>query len=157
MSSVDRSLVRLLVAVCVLPHELGHALPARLAGLEARVTVLPDWEGQAIPLARFNAPLEQTTPLWLVRLVAVGPLPLALGVAALAGPAVPPDSPVTVPLLAALSFWGTLSQGDLAVAAAPGAARESGEFLAPPSQQTATTMLLLTPATVIVVGLLLFQ
>ena len=157
MPSADRSLVRLLVAVCVLPHELGHAVPARLAGLDARITVLPDWEGQAVPLARFNAPLEQTTPLWVVRLVAVGPLLTYLAVAGVVGVVTPPDPAVTVPLLVALSFWAGLSQGDLAVAATPEVAREAGEFLAPPTQATVTATLLLTPATVVGVGLLLLR
>jgi hypothetical protein len=150
-------LARLLVAVCVLPHELGHALPAWLAGLEPEITVLPAWEGSGRPLARFNAAVDRTTPAWVIRLVALAPLPLALGGAALAGSVLPPDSPAAFPLLAALSFWGALSQGDLAVAADPGAVRETGEFLAPSSPGTASAMLLLTPATVLGVSVLLLQ
>lgn len=156
MAGTERPLVRFAIAVCVLPHELGHALPAWLAGLDVEVTVLPAWDGDGTPLARFNAPLEAGTPLWLIRLIALGPLPLYLGVAAAAGPVLPPDSLVGFPVLAGLSFWAGLSQGDLAVAASPERVRETGEFLAPASPQTATAMLLLSPATVLAVSLLLF-
>ncbi|MFT4881003.1 MAG: hypothetical protein ACI9CA_001803 [Natronomonas sp.] len=156
MADADRPLVRLVVGVCVIPHELGHALPAWLAGLDIEVTVLPAWDGDGTPLARFNAPLESGTPLWLIRLIALAPLPLYLGVAAGAGVVVPSNSLVGFPVLAALSFWAVLSQGDLAVAASPERVRETGEFLAPASPQTATVMLLLSPATVLAVSLLLF-
>ena len=156
MEGPDRSLTRGVIAVCVIPHELGHALPAWLAGLDVEVTVLPTWHGTGTPLARFNAPLETGTPLWLIRLIALGPLPLYLAVAAVVGTLLPGNSLVGFPVLAALSFWAVLSQGDLAVAASPGMVRESGEFLAPASRQTATAMLLLSPATVLTISLLLF-
>jgi hypothetical protein len=156
MADAERPLIRFAIAACVLPHELGHALPAWLAGLDVEVTVLPAWDGDGTPLARFNAPLEPETPLWLVRLIALAPLPLYLAVAAATGVALPPDSLVGFPALAALSFWAGLSQGDLAVAASPKRVRETGEFLAPASPQTATAMLLLSPATVLAVSLLLF-
>lgn len=156
MADTDRPLTRRVVAVCVLPHELGHALPAWLAGLDVEVTVLPAWHGTGTPLARFNAPLETGTPLWLIRLIALAPLPLYLAVAAVVGTLLPGDSLVGFPVLAALSFWAVLSQGDLAVAASPELVRESGEFLAPASPQTAAAMLLLSPATVLAISLLLF-
>jgi hypothetical protein len=156
MADTDRPLVRFAVAVCALPHELGHALPAWLAGLDVEVTVLPAWDGGGTPLAQFNAPLESGTPLWLIRLIALAPLPLYLGVAAAVGTVLPPDSLVGFPVLAALSFWAVLSQGDLAVATSPKRVRETGQFLAPASPQTATAMLLLSPATVLAISLLLF-
>ena len=117
----------------VLPHELAHAVPARLGGLDPEITLLPAWDGDAVPLGRFNAAVSESTPAWLIRLVAVAPLPTFLAVAAGLGSVVPADRPLTVGLVALLSWWGSLSEGDLSVALAPEAVRAAGEFRAPSS------------------------
>lgn len=40
----------LLLAAVVFPHEVAHAVPARLAGLDVEVTLLPEWDGPEVPL-----------------------------------------------------------------------------------------------------------
>lgn len=157
MSPARQRAVRAVVAILVLPHELGHALLAWLCRLDTELTILPSWEGEAIPLARFNAKLDAGTPMWLIRAVAVAPFVLALVVAGLLGTVVPQDSPLVVPLLLVLSFWGSLSSGDLAIATQPGFARDYGEFLAPKPPRIDTAALLLTPLTVVLIGVLLLR
>jgi hypothetical protein len=149
--------VRSAVAALVLPHELGHVLLAWLFRLETEVSVLPSWEGEAVPLARVNATLSADTPTPLIRAVAVAPLPLALAAAWGLGGVLSPGSPLVVPALFALSFWGSLSSGDLAIAARPRFAREQGEFLAPKSPGVVTAAVSLTPLTVVAVGTLLLR
>jgi hypothetical protein len=126
-----RSPTRLLLGAVVLPHELAHAAPARLAGLDVEIAVLPEWDGPEIPLGRFDAELDEGTPPWLIRAVAVAPAPTYLGLAAAVGPFVPLNSPAGLFALPALTYWASLSAGDLAVAAAPRAAREAGGFVVP--------------------------
>lgn len=149
--------MRVVVAALVLPHELGHALPAWLWRLDSEVTVLPAWDGGASPLARFNASLDAGTSTLAIRTVAVGPLLLALLAAGALGSVLPRDSPLVVPALLALSFWGSLSSGDLAIATQPAAAREHGEFLAPRPPQVQRAALLGTVLTVVLVGVLLLR
>jgi hypothetical protein len=144
----------LLLAVVVFPHEVAHAVPARLAGLDVEVTLLPEWDGPEVPLGRFNAALDQDTSLWLVRLIAVAPLPTYLGVAAGVGSVLPSDSPAVV-LLPVLTYWATLSGGDIAVAADARAARDAGEFLAPRVAWSDQVMLALVPLNTLVVTILL--
>ena len=110
------------------------------------MTVLPSWRGETVPLARFNADLDPGTPVVLIR--AVAPLALALLAAGLVGTGVPRGSPLVVPLLAVRSFRGSLSSGDLAIAANPRLARDHGEFLAPKPPRTDIATLILTPPTV---------
>lgn len=141
-----RVLTDSLIAVLVLPHELAHALPARFAGLEAEVTLRPEWDGPEVPLGRFNAAIDRETPRWLVRLVAVAPLPTFLALAAVVGWALPADS-TAVFVFPLLAYWGALSSGDIAIASNPQAACEAGEFLAPPvarGEQITTVVVLLT-------------
>jgi hypothetical protein len=121
---------RALVAPVVLPHELGHALPATLAGLPASISLLPDWDGPETPLGLFDADLDRTTPLWLIRLIAVAPLPLALSVAALLR-LVSLPAPLALAAFFLCAAAGTLSSGDVAVAANPAAARDAGQFRVP--------------------------
>jgi hypothetical protein len=149
--------VRSAIAALVLPHELGHALLARLFRLETEVTLLPSWDGDPAPLARVNATLDADTPTPVIRAVAVAPLPLALAAAWAVGAVLPPESPLVVPVLLALSFWGSLSSGDLAIAARPRFARRQGEFLAPRSPTVDAVALSLTPLTVVAVGTLLLR
>ncbi|MEZ3117574.1 hypothetical protein RYH80_16785 [Halobaculum sp. MBLA0147] len=151
-----RGPLRTAAAVLVVPHELAHVLPAAAAGLTYRLTLLPEWEGSADPLWRFDADLDEESPLWLVRLVAVAPTPVFLGVALalrLSG-TVSGTTALVAAMLCAL--WGTLSAGDLAVALAPSEARDAGEFLVrgrPGTQQAADALAVLT--TLIVAGVLL--
>jgi hypothetical protein len=53
-----------------------------------------------------------------------------------------------------LSFRGSLSSGDLATAAQPAPARESGEFLIPKPAGVDILSLVLAPLTVVGIGLL---
>lgn len=120
---------RLLAAPVVLPHELGHALPAVAAGLPVTVTLLPEWDGSQRPLGRFNAALDPSTPLWLVRLVAVAPGPLYVGLAAVLRVTVMPTGSAAVAAILCCGFWAAPSGGDIAVARNPAEARAAGEFL----------------------------
>lgn len=155
MSVVRGRLVRALVATLAMPHELGYAAPAWVCRLDPEVAVLPSWRGETVPLARFNADLDPDTPVVLIRAVAVAPLAIALLAAGLVGTVLPRDSLLVVPLLAVLSFWGSLSSGDPAIAANPRLARDHGEFLAPKPPRIDTAALTLTSLTVVLVGLLL--
>jgi len=146
-------LARVVVGVVVLPHELAHALPARLAGLEAEVSVLPD-RGQGVPLGRFDAAVDRSTPPALVRLCALAPLPTHLAVAAVLGAVVPAGSAL-VALFPLVTFWATLSAGDLAVAANPTAATEAGRFQVPTKRWHTPVSLLFVPPTALAVALLL--
>jgi hypothetical protein len=127
MSVVRERLVRALVTTLVLSHESGHAALTWVCRLDPEVTVLPSWRGETVPLARFNADLDPGTPVVLIR--AVAPLAPALLAAGLVGTGFPRGSPLVVPLLAVRSFRGSLSSGDLAIAANPRLARDHGEFL----------------------------
>lgn len=120
---------RLLVAPVALPHELGHALPAVVAGLPVTVTLLPEWDGSQRPLGRFNAALDPATPLWVVRLVAVAPGPLYVGLAALVRVTVMPTGSAAVAAVLCCAVWAAPSGGDIAVARNPAQARAAGEFL----------------------------
>jgi hypothetical protein len=155
MSTARKQVVRSVVAVLVLPHEFCHALLAWSCRLEPEVTILPSWQGTAIPLARFNASLDADTPTLFIRAVAVAPLLLTLVAAGLLGSVLPSDSWLVVPLLVVLSFWGSLSSGDLAIATQPALARDYGEFLVPRPAGVDSAALLLTPLTVVSIGLLL--
>jgi hypothetical protein len=126
--STRRLLLRLVAVPLALPHELGHALVARAAGLSPSVTLAPAFDGPVTPLGRFDAPLDDATPPWVVRLVAVAPLPLFVGLAVVLRltTALPPR-PALVALFSCAA-WASLSAGDLAVAAAPDAARRAGGF-----------------------------
>jgi hypothetical protein len=146
--------VYLLLAVIVLPHEAAHAVPARLAGLDVEVTLLPEWDGPEVPLGRFDAALDQDTPLWLVRLIAIAPLPTYLSVAAGVGSVLPSDSSAVV-LFPVLTYWATLSGGDIAVAADARTARDAGEFLVPRAAWSDQVMFALIPLNTLVVTVLL--
>jgi hypothetical protein len=152
-----RTPLLLLAAVTVLPHELAHALPARLAGLDPEVTLLPDTPVDGTALGQFDADVDATTPAWVVRLVAVAPWLTFVGLAVLLGPvarvAFPPA--VGVALTLALSLWASLSAGDLAVAADPDAARAGGRFTVPTAGWTGRAADLLTVGTVALVAVLL--
>ena len=91
-SSPRRRVARALVAPIVLPHELAHALVARVAGLDPTIELLPRWEGQSVPLGRFDAVIDATTPTWVIRAVAVPPAPKSLGVAAIVRTPGPPEA-----------------------------------------------------------------
>jgi hypothetical protein len=150
-------LTLLFAAVAVLPHEAAHALPARLAGLDPTVTLLPTWTGGGTPLGQFDAAIDDATPAWLVRLVAVAPWLTFVGVAVLVGPvfrvALPPVVGVVVTLL--LALWASLSAGDLAVAGNPDAARTAGQFTVPAAGWESRVADVLTVGTVLLVAVLL--
>jgi hypothetical protein len=147
----------LLAALAALPHEVAHALPARLAGLDPEVTLLPRWAGEGTPLGQFDAAIDNSTPAWLVRLIAVAPWLTFVGLAVLLGPVVrvtlPPVVGVVVTLF--LALWASLSGGDLAVAANPDAARAAGRFSVPTAGWESRLADLLTVGTVLLVAVLL--
>lgn len=178
------ALLRVLVAPLVLPHELAHAAVARLGGLDPSIELLPDagrdrdtggdddgdmdrdgdgsqgdadgllgGRGLRGALGRHDAALTAVTPLWLVRAVALAPLPTFLVLAALAGLAAP-----TGLVAGAVVVWcaagASLSAGDLAVAADPAAARETGRFSVPDPGWTHRVADVLTLVTTAVVAVL---
>lgn len=145
------------IAPLIIPHELGHAVPAWIAGLDTEITVLPDWEGETTPLGQFDAELDPTTPIWLVRLIAVGPLLLYLGVAAALGAVVPPSSSLAFVLFPVVTFWATLSAGDIAIAAQPDAARATGAFLVAGSRWQTRLSDVLVFITAVAIALLLLR
>jgi hypothetical protein len=119
---------RLIVAPFVLPHELGHALVAALAGLPFTVTLVPEHDGPVTPLGRFDADVDRATPAWVIRLVAVAPLPIYVGVAVLLRATTTLPEPAALVALFFCAAWASLSAGDVAVAAAPEAVRRAGTF-----------------------------
>lgn len=157
MATGRERVIRSAVALLVLPHEYCHALLAWACRLDSEVTILPAWDGDATPLARFNATVDADTPTLFIRAVAVAPLLVTLVAAGLLGVVLPSDSVLILPLLIGLSFWGSLSSGDLAIAAQPALAREAGEFLVPKPAGIDIAALVLTPLTVAGIGLLLLQ
>lgn len=147
---------RLALAVLVVPHELGHALPATVARLPYSITLLPAWEGSAKPLGRFNADLTPDTPAWLIRTIAVAPLPLYVGLAGLLRLTTTLPRPAAIVAFLCCSYWATLSAGDLAVAANPGEVRTAGEFLVTVSGWETTASDMLTVVTVLLVAVVTF-
>jgi hypothetical protein len=128
MSRSRPRLVRAAVAPFVLPHEVGHALPAALAGLPFTIELAPEYDGPVTPLGRFDADVDHTTPGWLIRVVAVAPLPIYVGLAVVLRLTAPLPPALTLPAWFLCSAWASLSDGDLAVAANPDAVREAGGF-----------------------------
>jgi len=140
----------------VLPHELAHALVARVAGLDPTIELLPRWEGPTVPLGRFDAVIDATTPTWVIRAVAVAPTPISLGVAAVVRATGTLEGVLAVPLVLALGYTGSLSGGDIAVIVNPTAAREAGRFVVPPTRWQALSVVI-APATTLAVAALLFS
>jgi hypothetical protein len=151
----DSRLRRLAAGCVVLPHELAHALPAVVAGLSPEITLLPDHDGAATPLGRFDADLDAMTPPWVVRSVALAPLVVYVGAAVLLRATVDPGGPSAVVAVGACAYWASLSAGDLAVASNPEAALSSGRFAADVSARLRATADLSTVATTLLVGVLL--
>ena len=147
-----RRIRRLAVAPVVLPHELAHAAAAVAVGLSPEVRLLPPHEGAATPLGQFDADLPPTTPAWRVRLVAVAPLVVFVGGAVVLRWTVAPRGAGAVLALAACAYWGSLSAGDVAVAVAPGEARDAGRFVAGVTPRIQATADALTLAVVFVVA-----
>ena len=157
MAAADRSrALRAAAAVAVLPHELAHALPAAAAGLRPEITVLPAYEGDATPLGRFDADLDSETPAWVVRLVAVAPFVVYLAAAVGLRLTVAPSGAVAVAALAACAYWGSLSAGDVGVAAAPSEALSAGRFAAGVSRRVRLTADLVTVGNTLLVAAVLF-
>ena len=91
----------------------------------------------------------------MIRICALAPLPLYLGVATVLGSVLSAESPLTVVLFPVVTFWATLSGGDLAVATNPAAVREAGRFQAPVRWwQTPASLVLILVVTVVVAALL---
>ena len=153
-SSPRRRVARALVAPIVLPHELAHALVARVAGLDPTIELLPRWEGQSVPLGRFDAVVDATTPTWVIRAVAVAPAPISLCVAAVVRATGTLEGVLAVPLVLALGYTGSLSGGDIAVIVNPTAAQEAGRFVVPPTRWQALSIVI-APATTLAVAALL--
>jgi len=151
-----RRVARALVAPIVLPHELAHALVARVAGLDPTIELLPRWEGPTVPLGRFDAVIDATTPTWVIRAVAVAPTPISLGVAAVVRATGTLEGVLAVPLVLALGYTGSLSGGDIAVIVNPTAAREAGRFVVPPTRWQALSVVV-APVTTLAVAALLFS
>jgi len=153
-ASRRRRVARALVAPIVLPHELAHALVARVAGLNPTIELLPRWEGPTVPLGRFDAAIDATTPTWVVRAVAVAPAPISLGVAAFVRATGTLEGVLAVPLVLALGYTGSLSGGDIAVIVNPTAARKAGRFVVPSTRWQALSVVT-APATTLAVAALL--
>jgi hypothetical protein len=147
---------RLALAALVVPHELGHAVPATVARLPYSITLLPTWDGSAKPLGRFNADLAPDTPAWLIRAIAVAPLPLYVGLAALLRLTLTLPRPAAIAAFLCCAYWATLSAGDLAVAANPDEVRTAGEFLVTVSGWETTASDMLTVVTVLLVAVVTF-
>ena len=145
---------RVVVAPLILPHELAHALIPTIAGYSWTIHVLPDWDGAGTPLGQFDMVVDDTTPLWVIRLAALAPLPLYLSVAVLLG-VFELGGAVALAAILFCAFSGTLSGGDLAVATQPAAARASGEFVVTPAGWERTASDVLTAATTVVIALLI--
>ncbi|MFB6303959.1 MAG: hypothetical protein ABEH47_02235 [Haloferacaceae archaeon] len=145
-----------LLALLSFPHEWAHAVAfAPWAGWGG-VEVLPAaTDAGRRGLARYDPVVPEGTPLLAVRAAAVAPLPAFLGVAGVGAVALPRTPAVRVPAIAALAFWGSLSAGDLAVAADPAAAREAGEFTVPAAAWTEPAADVLTVLTVLAVAVVL--
>lgn len=148
-------LYRGVVGALAVPHELGHALPAVVVRLPYTITLFPDWEGDVTPIGRFNADVDEETPAWLIRAVAVAPLPVFLAVAGLFRVAVAPPMPVAIVALVLCSFWATLSGGDIAVARKPAEAKRAGELLVTVTPRERVFANLSTVATTFLVGVVL--
>ncbi|MFB6243876.1 MAG: hypothetical protein ABEH80_07230 [Halobaculum sp.] len=146
---------RVVVGLLVLPHEAAHAVVAALAGLDPEVTVLPDWDGSAEPLGQFDADIPPETSTWVIRLIAVAPLVIYLGVAAVVGAVSRSTSLSSLAAALVIGFWASLSDGDIAVAANPHAARDAGRLLVPPSRWSRFSPLV-TVGTVLAVAGLVF-
>ena len=149
-----RRVARVIVAPIVLPHELAHALVARVAGLTPTIEILPQWDGPSVPLGRFDAPVDATTPTWVIRAVAVAPVPLSLAIAVLVRATGALEGVLAVPLVVVLGYTGSLSGGDIAVVVNPTAAQEAGRFLVPPTRWQALSVII-APVTTLVVAALL--
>jgi hypothetical protein len=146
---------KIFVGLLVGPHELGHAIPAAIAGLSPKITILPAWDG-ATPLGQFDASVTASTSPTVIRICALAPLPLYLGVATVLGTILPAESPLAVVLFPAVTFWATLSSGDIAVATNPAAVREAGRFQAPIQRWQTPMSLVLIPVVTVVVAALFF-
>ena len=153
-SSPRRRVARALVAPIVLPHELAHALVAWVAGLNPTIELLPRWDGPTVPLGRFDAVIDATTPTWVIRAVAVAPAPISLCVAAFVRATGTLEGVLAVPLVLALGYTGSLSGGDIAVIVNPTAAQEAGRFVVPPTRWQALSIVI-APATTLAVAALL--
>ena len=148
-------LPRLAAACLTLPHELAHALPAAAAGLSPELTLLPEYDGDVTPLGQFDAAIEAGTPAWLVRLVAVAPLPTYVGLAVLLRFVVAPSGVAAPVAVLACAYSASLSRGDLAVATRPEQAVSAGRFAASGSRRLQVTADLLTVGTTVLVGVVL--
>ena len=147
-----RRILRLAVAPVVLPHELAHAAAALAVGLTPEVRLLPPHEGSTTPLGQFDADLPASTPTWRVRLVAVAPLIVFVGGAMLLRLTVAPAALGAVFAVVPLAYWGSLSAGDVAVAAAPDEARKSGRFAADVTRRVQATADALTLVVALVIA-----
>jgi len=131
VSDAQSSVVSVAAAVLALPHEYAHALPATVAGLPHSVTLLPDWDGRQTPLGRFEADVDAGTSPWLVRLIAVAPFALYVGVAGLVRVTVAPTGLFALGTVVLCSYWAAPSPGDVAVAIDAATACKTGELVAP--------------------------
>ena len=150
-----RRILRLAVAPVVLPHELAHAAAALAVGLTPEVRLLPPHDGTTTPLGQFDADLPASTPAWRVRLVAVAPLVVYVIGAVLLRLTVAPAAPGAVLAVVPLAYWGSLSAGDVAVAAAPDEALEAGRFAAGVTRRTRAAADALTLLVALVVAAVL--
>ncbi len=146
---------KILVGLLVGPHELGHAIPAAMAGLSPKITILPAWDG-ATPLGQFDASVTGSTPPAVIRTRALAPLPLFLAIAAVLGTILSAESPLRMVLFPVVTYWATLSGGDIAVATNPAAVREAGRFQAPIQWWQQRASLVLIPVVTVVVAALFF-
>ncbi|MFB6191767.1 MAG: hypothetical protein ABEI11_00420 [Haloarculaceae archaeon] len=154
--------VLLALGLLTLPHELAHAAAMRPWTADVRVDLEPTRDERFVgrgldrPLARFDAAVPLDTPPWAIRLCAVAPLPAFLAVAVvldavlgLAG-----VSSGTLVATAAVAYWASLSDGDMAVFLSPEEVIDAGAFVVAGVPRAATVASpLLTLATTVVVAL----
>lgn len=150
-----QTLRRVALFVFVVPHELGHAIPAHAAGLQYDVRLQPEWDGDATPLGQFDADLDDAVSLWLVRAVAIAPLPLYLGLALVVRETARPSGLPAILTAGLCAVWASLSAGDLGIVVAPAESRRAGSFVATVSEQTRRVADLLTFLTTAVAAVIL--
>lgn len=153
---MSRRRLLLPLAVLALPHECAHALAFAPWADGAAIRVLPAAaDAGRSGLAQYDPVVPASTPRAAVRVGALAPLPAFLALAGLLAAVLPPEPSVRVPAVVALAFWGSLSPGDLAVAADPDAAREAGRFAVPAAGWTGPAADVLTVLTVLAVAVVL--
>ena len=154
------SLLRRLLTLLSLPHELAHLAVIAPWGENLRVVGEPTGPGGIdTPLAAAAADLPRGTPTWAVRACAVAPLVVYLGVAVGVELLFRPSglTPWTLGAGFLLAFWASLSAGDLSVFLRPAEAVANGRLAVSNVEGTRRAASLLLVAVTVVVVVLFFR